>query len=120
LPAAAKPPQFSRLFTCENVSMQQFGQLLPQIASGYTRVNALDKTGLQGGFDFTLNFSTIEQVQGTRPAAGATSTGAALDPTGALSLQDAVRRQLGIRLEDTKLPVPVLVIDSISEKPLDN
>ena len=36
----------------------------------------------------------------------------------ALSLQDAVRRQLGLRLENTKLPVPVLVIDSISENPL--
>ena len=119
-PAAAKPPQFARLFTCENVSMQQFGQLLPQIASNYTRVNALDKTGLQGSFDFTLNWSPIGQVQGPQAEVGAPNTGAAPDPTGALSLQDAVRRQLGIRLEDTKLPVPVLVIDSISEKPLDN
>jgi len=33
---------------------------------------------------------------------------------------DAVRRQLGIRLEETKRPVPVLVIDSISETPKDN
>ena len=119
-PAAAKAPQFPRLVTCENVSMEQFGQLLPRIAGGYTRVNALDKSGLQGGFDFTLNFSPIEQVTGPRPEAGATNTGAALDPTGALSLQDAVRRQLGIKLEDTKLPVPVLVIDSINQTPLDN
>ena len=119
-PAAAKPPQFPRLVTCENVSMEQFGQLIPQIAGGYTRVAALDKTGLPGGYDFTLNFSPIEQVLGARPEAGAANSGAALDPTGALSLQDAVRRQLGIRLEDTKLPAPVLVIDSINEKPLDN
>ena len=119
-PAAAKPPQFPRLVTCENVSMEQFGQLLPQIAGGYTRVAAVDKTGLQGGYDFTLNFSPIEQVLGPRPDAGAANTGAALDPTGALSLQDAVRRQLGIRLEDAKLPLPVLVIDSINETPTDN
>jgi len=79
------------------------------------------KTGLQGSFDFTLNWSPIGQVQGPQAEVGAPpNTGAAPDPTGALSLQDAVRRQLGIRLEDTKLPVPVLVIDSISEKPLDN
>jgi uncharacterized protein (TIGR03435 family) len=45
--------------------------------------------------------------------------GVALDPTGALSLPDAVRRQLGIRFEETRRPVPVLVIDSISEKMLD-
>ena len=119
-PAAAKPPQFPRLVTCENVTMEQFGQLIPQIAGGYTRVAALDKTGLQGGYDFTLNFSPIEQVLGARPDAGTVNSGTALDPTGALSLQEAVRRQLGLRLEDAKLPAPVLVIDSISETPLDN
>ncbi len=119
-PAAAKPPQFPRLVTCENVSMVQFGQLLPQIAGGYTRVAALDKTGLPGGYDFILNFSPIEQVLGPRPDAGAAGAGTALDPTGALSLQDAVRRQLGLRLEDAKLPFPVLVIDSMNQQPLDN
>jgi uncharacterized protein (TIGR03435 family) len=119
-PAAAKPPQFPRLVTCENVSMQQFGQLFPQIAGDYTRVAAVDKTGLIGGYDFTLNFSPIQQVLGARPDAAAVNTGAALDPTGALSLQEAVRRQLGLKLEDAKLPFPVLVIDSISETPTDN
>ena len=118
--ATAKPLPFPRVVTCENVSMEQFGQLLPGIAGGYTRVAALDKTGLKGGYDFTLNFSPIELVQGPRPEAGAANSGAALDPTGALSLQDAVRRQLGLKLEDTKLPAPVLVIDAINEKPTDN
>ena len=118
--AAAKPPPLARQVTCENISMEQFGQLLPSIAGGYTRVAAIDNTGLQGGYDFTLNFSAIQQVQGPRPEPGAAPTGEALDPTGAVSLQDAVRRQLGIKLEDTKRPAPVLVIDSISEKPTDN
>jgi uncharacterized protein (TIGR03435 family) len=119
-PLAAKPPQFPRLVTCENITMAQFGQLLPNIANGYTRVAAVDKTGLQGGYDFTLNFSPIEQLLGPRPDAGAPNAGTALDPINALSLQDAVRRQLGIKLEDTKLPAPVLVIDSINETPKDN
>ena len=119
-PAAAKPPQFPVLVTCENVSMAQFGQMLPSIAGGYTRVPALDKTGLQGGYDFTLNFSPIQQVQGARPELGAANAGVALDPTGALSLMEAMRRQLVIRMEETKRPVPVLVIDSINEKPADN
>ena len=100
--------------------MQQFGQLLPQIAGGYTRVAAVDKTGLPGGYDFILNFSPIEQVLGSRPDAGATGAGTALDPTGALSLPEAVRRQLGLKLEDAKLPFPALVIDSINETPTDN
>ena len=119
-PAAAKPPQFPRLVTCQNVSMAQFAQMLPSIAGGYTRVAALDNTGLQGGYDFMLNFSPIQQVQGARPELGAANAGVALDPTGALSLMDAMRRQLGIRMEETKRPVPVLVIDSINEKPTEN
>jgi uncharacterized protein (TIGR03435 family) len=118
-PAAAKPPQFPRLVTCQNISMEQFAQMLPTIAGGYTRVAAVDKTGLQGGYDFTLNFSPIQQVQGARPEAGA-AAGVALDPTGALSMMDAMRRQLGIRMEETKKPVPVLVVDSINEKPTEN
>ena len=118
--AAAKPPQFGRLLTCQNVSMEQFGQMLPVVAADYTRVPALDQTGLQGGYDFTLDFSPIARVQGPRPEPGAANAGVALDPTGALSLQDAMRRQLGLRLEETKRPVPVLVIDSINETPLDN
>ena len=117
---AKKPPQFGRQLTCQNISMEQFGQMIPVVAAGYTRIPVLDKTGLQGGYDFTLDFSPIERVLGPRPEAGAANTGVALDPTGALSLQDALRRQLGIRMEETRRPVPVLVIDSISEKPLEN
>jgi uncharacterized protein (TIGR03435 family) len=115
-PMAAKPPQFPRLVTCQNITMAQFGQVLPTIGNGYTRVAAVDKTGLQGGYDFTLNFSPIEQVLGPRPD-GAGNPGVALDPTFALSLQDAARRQLGIKLEDSRVPAPVLVIDSITQTP---
>jgi uncharacterized protein (TIGR03435 family) len=119
-PAAARPQPFTRQVTCQNVSMDQFGQLLPSIAGGYTRARAIDMTGLQGGYDFTLNFSTIGQVQGPAPDAANPGSGIPLDPTGALPLPDATRRQLGIRLEEVKRPLPVMVIDSISEKPLDN
>jgi len=124
--AAGRPPQFGRQVTCQNVSMAQFGAWLPSIANGYTQVPVIDTTGLDGGYDFTLDFSPIGFVQGPRPEAGNAAGGnapagaAALDPTGALSLQDAMRQQLGIRMEETKRPLPVLVIDAISEKPTDN
>jgi uncharacterized protein (TIGR03435 family) len=118
--AAARPPQFGRQVTCQNISMAQFGTWLPSIAGGYTQVPAIDMTGLVGGYDFTLNFSPIGQVVGPRPDAAGAPNGAAVDPTGALSLLDAVRQQLGIRLEETKRPLPVMVIDSMNEKPTDN
>ncbi len=41
----------------------------------------------------------------------------ASDPSGALSLYDAVNKQLGLKLEQQKRPMPVLVIDHVEEKP---
>jgi uncharacterized protein (TIGR03435 family) len=37
-----------------------------------------------------------------------------------MSLDDALRRQLGIRLEKVRRPVPVLVIDPINRQPTAN
>jgi len=110
--------QQPRQFTCTNVTMAQFGQLIPAFANGYTQVPVLDKTGLEGGYDFTLSFTGVGAVQ-TRAGADA-SSGTASVPNGALSLWDAINTQLGLKAEEQKRPQPVLVIDTISEKPTDN
>lgn len=111
--------QQPRQFTCTNVTMAQFGQLIPVFANGYTSVPVLDKTGLEGGFDFTLAFTGVGAVQNRQNTSGAPGT-AASDPNGALSLWDAMSSQLGLKVEEQKRPQPVMVIDSISEKPVDN
>ena len=41
-------------------------------------------------------------------------------PNGAITLPEAVESQLGLRLRMGKRPLPVLVIDSISETPSGN
>jgi uncharacterized protein (TIGR03435 family) len=48
------------------------------------------------------------------------SAGNASDPNGALSLPDAIAKQLGLKLEQTRRPVKVLVIDHVELKPIDN
>jgi uncharacterized protein (TIGR03435 family) len=112
----------ARMVTVRNMTMAQFAEDLRRIAGGYVRVPIEDKTGLEGAFDFTLAFSPIQFVrpQGGRgdgaPGAGPDAS----DPTGALSLEDAMNRQLGLKLEMRKRPMPVLVIDHIEEKPTDN
>jgi uncharacterized protein (TIGR03435 family) len=118
-------PVLGRLVTCQNVTMAQFAQLLPDIASGYVHNEVVDATGLQGGWDFTLSFSRIGALNGgggrggdTQAALGAES--AASDPSGALSLLDALQRQLGLKLEMQKRPFPVVVIDHVEQKPTDN
>jgi len=50
-------PILGRLVTCQNVTMAQFAELLPGIAPGYIHNEVLDKTGLEGGWDFTLSSS---------------------------------------------------------------
>ena len=58
------------------------------------------------------------RLQRGRP--GSEPASAASDPKGALSLPEAVAKQLGLKLEQVKRPVKVLVIDHIEPKPIDN
>ncbi|HEV3198185.1 MAG TPA: TIGR03435 family protein, partial [Bryobacteraceae bacterium] len=93
---------------------------------GYLRTEVLDTTGLEGGWDFTFSFSPAGVLQGGRgqggegapPAAGTAPEAA--EPTAALSLFDALNKQLGLKLETQKRSMPVLVIEHLERKPIDN
>jgi uncharacterized protein (TIGR03435 family) len=69
--------------------------------SRYLKYPVLDKTGITGAYDFKLTY----------------------DPTGSgngPSLASAVQEQLGLRLESTKAPIEVLIIDHIEKLPTAN
>ncbi len=129
-PASKDPrdtaPILSRLLTCHNMTMAEFGEQLPTLASGYIHSPVPDETGLEGAYDFTLSFSAAGLLnggpggRGGDPPAGPGATSDASLPSGALSLFDAVTKQLGLKLEMRKRPVQVLVIDHVEEKPTDN
>jgi uncharacterized protein (TIGR03435 family) len=109
-------PILNRLITCQNMTVAQIGDELQRVASGYIYHNVTDGTGLKGAYDFTLSFSSADKV--LPGAESDTSNGA--DPNGALSLFDAVTKQLGLKLQKTKRPYPVLVIDHIEKTPTEN
>jgi uncharacterized protein (TIGR03435 family) len=44
----------------------------------------------------------------------------ASDPSGGLSIFEAIEKQLGLKLETQKRPLPVVVIDHLEQKPTDN
>jgi len=117
-------PVLSQLLYCRNMTMAQFADLLPQQANGYVHSAVLDKTGLTDAYDFTLSFSAIgilqNGLQGPGQGPAQPGAGGASDPNGALSLPDAVSRQLGLKLELEKRPAPVLVIDHVEQKPTEN
>ena len=80
----------------------------PQMLSNMTGRLVLDRTGLTGNWDFMLKFAAEQRGQpppGERPLP-------AIDPD-APSIFTALQEQLGLKLESTKAPVEVTVIDSI-------
>jgi uncharacterized protein (TIGR03435 family) len=105
----------NRLVSCQNMSMAQFGVLLQYLAPDYIFSPVLDTTGLKGSYNFTLSFSSNFLL--TAHIGGPSPDGAqqAEEPIGAVSLIDAVKNQLGLKLDKQKRPLPVLVIDHIEE-----
>jgi bla regulator protein blaR1 len=89
--------------------------LTTQLAQQLGR-SVLDKTDLAGRYDFELKW-TPEPSQGGGPFGGPPGPDAPPppDPNGP-SIFTAIQEQLGLRLESTKGPVDVLVIDH-AEKP---
>lgn len=111
-----------RVVTCQNVTMAQFAEMLPMIAGGYVHSTVVDRTGLKGGWDFTFYFSPAGALQFNAPRDPNAPGGglAAQDPNGAISLPDAVAKQLGLKLDQQKLPAQVLVIESVERRPTEN
>ena len=109
-------PILNRLITFTNVTMSQLAEQLPQFANGYVRAAVMDSTGLDGAWDLTLSFSGVNLIRNIGVPG---QQGASADPNGALSLPD-VMSKLGLRLELQKRMMPVLVIDYVAEKPIEN
>jgi len=91
--------------TATRASMQRLASFLggPNVRLGRPVV---DKTGLDGVFDFTLDWtpdSDAEKSAGHAP-----------------SIFVALQEQLGLRLEARKGPVEVLIVDHVERVPTDN
>jgi len=84
----------------------------------------VDKTGLTGKYDFSVEFSPpMSGLTGLAPAGAAAGPTAALSTTLSDPGQDmvsAVQQQLGLRLEKGKGQVDVLVLDKIQKVPTEN
>jgi uncharacterized protein (TIGR03435 family) len=108
LPIRGRPP---RVVVGKRVSMQLFCWQLGVFLEGDKRP-VIDKTGLAGYYDFTLSY---------RPPLPSDPDVEDLPPEMAKlpSLFDALKRQLGLRLEAQKGPVEYFVVEHV-EKPTGN
>ena len=82
-----------------------------QAFSGPSGRMVVDRTGLTGGWDFELNYAPDQR--GQAPGANAATDS---DLPGFFT---AIQEQLGLKLESTKGPVDVVVIDGI-ERPMED
>jgi len=98
----------------------QFSMLVTMLSRELGRT-IVDKTGLSDTYDFTLEWTPDEGAGGPQPAGAATGPEAAGAPPTipGPSIFTAVQEQLGLKLESTKAPLDVIVIDHI-EKPSEN
>jgi uncharacterized protein (TIGR03435 family) len=87
---------------------------LAQKLSEALRVPVADFTGMEGRFNFTLSWNPEDAKPLTTSAAGQPLG----EPSGP-SIFTAIQEQLGLKLESSKEPVQVLVIDSV-HKPSEN
>jgi len=122
------PPKLSeRWYPCDNLggnslpsggrvdiggrklTMERLASLL--VSLGRLDRPVVDRTGLTGKFDFSIQFLREPAVPQANLQAGHTE---AVDQSGPTFLE-ALQEQLGLKLESSKGPVEVLVIDSVQQ-----
>jgi uncharacterized protein (TIGR03435 family) len=122
MPPPPGAPPATRLLTCQNATLALFAERLQYMAMDFS-LPVLDATGIEGGWDFTLtfsmNFGMPMMARGGDAGPGA-GPAAPADPTGGLSIFEAMEKELGLKLEKQKRSMPVIVIDHIEQKPTEN
>ncbi len=119
-------PDASRLVTCLNMTVGAFAAELRNQASGYLYQYppVVDATGIEGNYDFTINFSGAGALnRAGRGGVAAVAPGAdtaAAEPSGVITLFEALEKQLGLKLESRKVTGTVMVIDHAEDAPIEN
>ena len=94
------------VITCRNMTMETFAQNLRGIGGPYFDNPVVDQTGLTGSWDIDLKLTPRQFLSQVGSEA--------------ITIFDAVDSQLGLKLDLQKIPTPVIVVDSVNQKPTDN
>src|SRR5215831_9808579 len=99
-----EPP--NTVLACKNITMAVLAQALRQIDPATFDTPVTDMTGLEGSWDIELKWTN----RGALAAAG----------KDAIPIQEALEKQLGIKVELQKRTIPTFIVDSVNRKPTDN
>jgi uncharacterized protein (TIGR03435 family) len=99
-----------------NVTLAMLAESLPaQTGLATFPKPVIDRTGLGGTIDFSLEWTPPPPIAPTDMAPGPNAQGEEPGP----SIAQAIKQQLGLKLESTRGPVELLVIDHV-EQPAPN
>lgn len=87
---------------CTHMTMADFADWLPWLGRGYVDRPVIDRTGLTGSYDFRLDWVSPRRIN-----------------DGGLTIFDALTK-IGLRLEESKVPVMITVVDHIEKLAEDN
>jgi uncharacterized protein (TIGR03435 family) len=108
---------------CKRTTMAEFTKQIHQFAGGYFDHPAVDATELKGTYNFTVSWTPKQNIPGGPPAPKEGAVGApgpeATEPSG-ITVFEALDRQLGLKVETQKRPMPVVVIDHMNQAPTEN
>jgi uncharacterized protein (TIGR03435 family) len=104
----------NRTLEWTGVSMHDFVQFALQ---NIVNQPVLDRTGLTGVFDFHLEWTPDQATAGISGGGRLSSDSAVVEGDGFIptSIFTAIEEQLGLKLEATRGPVEVIVIDSVTK-----
>jgi uncharacterized protein (TIGR03435 family) len=91
--------------TCHNVTMASLAERLPGVAPGYFNLPTVDRTSVTGSFDFRLEWKGRGQLTG---------------PSDSMSLFNVIEKQLGVKVEQQSVPMPVVNVASVDRTPTPN
>lgn len=92
--------------SCHNLTAAAIAENLRQMAGAYFDKDIVDQTKLEGTYDFDIEWT----ARGALAAKGADG----------ISMFDAIEKQLGLKAELQNVPLPGLVVESVSRRPLPN
>jgi uncharacterized protein (TIGR03435 family) len=108
---------------CQNVTMDQFADMVQAVAGVEVKNRVANKTGLAGSYDFTLYFTSGRKLRTDAAAAEAAAKEAGdttAAPAGGLSVVDAFRKELGLQLVRQPGTYSFLILDHIEQTPTEN
>jgi uncharacterized protein (TIGR03435 family) len=101
-------PGMTIRYACRNMTMAAFAAGLRGMMGASLGTNPVSNaTELKGNWNFDITYS----MQLIGPAS---------DGNDRISIFDAVAKQLGLKLEERQVPTPVIVVDSVNQKPSEN